>query len=59
MDKKVVKVKENQDIKQAYDLMILHEKEVLPVVNEEKKFVGLIGMFDIVMQLFKKKGIIG
>jgi CBS domain-containing protein len=57
MDKKVVKIKEDEDIKQAYDLMQLHNREAIPVVDAQKKLTGIISVFDILMAVFREKGI--
>lgn len=58
MDTKVVKVEQEEDIKKAYDLMQLHNREAIPVVDKDKKLVGIISVFDIVMKIFKEKGLV-
>ena len=58
MDKKVVKINQDEDIKKAYDLMQLHSREAIPVVDKDKKLVGIISVFDIVMKIFKEKGLV-
>ncbi|MFH1460225.1 MAG: CBS domain-containing protein [Candidatus Omnitrophota bacterium] len=58
MDKKIVKIKETQDLKEAYNLMQLHGRNMVPVVDDQKKLVGIISVFDIVMRLFKEKGLL-
>ncbi|MCP4650522.1 MAG: CBS domain-containing protein [PVC group bacterium] len=57
MDQKIVKVKESQSLKDAYDLMQLHSRDAIPVVNAEKQLVGIISIFDILMQIFREKGV--
>ncbi len=58
MDRKIVKVQDDQTIKEAYDLMQLHGRGAIPVTDSDKKLVGIISVFDVLMQIFKKKGII-
>ena len=58
MDKKIVKILENQDIREAYDLIQLHGRDAIPVINDHKELVGIISVFDIVMEVFKEKGIV-
>ncbi len=58
MDRKIVKIEEDQSLKEAYDLMQLHGQGAIPVIDRNKKLVGIISVFDILMQIFKKKGII-
>ena len=58
MDTKVVKIDEDEDLKKAYDLMQLHNRDAIPVIDKDKKLVGIISIFDIVMKIFKEKGLI-
>ena len=58
MDTRIVKVHQDQTLQEAYDLMQLHTKDAVPVVDDKKQLVGIISTFDIVMQIFKEKGII-
>ena len=58
MDKKVIKVEQGEDIKKAYDVMQLHNRQAIPVIDQEKKLVGIISIFDIVMKIFKEKGLV-
>ena len=58
MDKKIVKVDQAEDIKKAYDLMQLHNREAIPVVDKDKKLVGIISVFDVVMKIFKERGLV-
>ncbi|MFH1062814.1 MAG: CBS domain-containing protein [Candidatus Omnitrophota bacterium] len=58
MDTKLVKIEQSADIRKAYDLMQLHGKMAIPVVDENKKLVGIISVFDIVMKIFNQKGLI-
>lgn len=58
LDTKMVKVDQDEDIRKAYDLMQLHNREAIPVVDKDKKLVGIISVFDIVMKIFKEKGLV-
>lgn len=58
MERRFVKLKEELSIEEAHREMELNSRDILPVVDEKDKLVGLIGKFDIVMQVFKNKGII-
>ena len=57
MDPNFIFVKENDSLEAAYKAMRLYKKERLPVVNEEGKIAGILGIFDIIWQMFKEKGI--
>ena len=48
----------NDSLEAAYKAMRLHKKERLPVVDEEGKLVGILGIFDIILWMFKKKEIV-
>lgn len=58
METGIFSINEEKSLQEAYRLMKRHSTERLPVVNAEGKLVGMIGMFDIVMMLFRQKGII-
>ncbi len=58
MDTKVVKINQNADLEKAYGLMQLHNRDSIPVVDDNKKLVGIISVFDIVMCIFKEKGLV-
>lgn len=58
MEKKIISMKQDLSLEKAYDLMKLHGKEQLSVVDDENRLVGMIGMFDIVVDLLKEKGVI-
>ncbi|MBN3040821.1 MAG: CBS domain-containing protein [Candidatus Omnitrophica bacterium] len=53
-----VAVKVDDQLEEAYKSMRLHKKERLPVVDSEGKLVGIIGLFDIIWQMFKEKGFV-
>lgn len=58
MERKFVTIQEEAPLEQAYNLMKLHLKEEFPVVDRSLKLVGIIGIFDIIQQIFRQKGII-
>ncbi|MBL7081333.1 MAG: CBS domain-containing protein [Candidatus Omnitrophica bacterium] len=58
MQTNFVSIKQDADIEEAHRLMQLHRQEQIPVVDEEGKLVGMIGMFDILLALFREKGVI-
>ncbi len=58
MNRNFITVNEEEEISRAYKLMKLHKLEFLPVVDKEGKLVGMIGIFDIIRNLFTDQGII-
>ncbi|MFH0913442.1 MAG: CBS domain-containing protein [Candidatus Omnitrophota bacterium] len=58
METKFISIPDNAPLEKAYNLMKLHLKEEFPVVNSSGKLVGMIGIFDIIRQVFREKGII-
>jgi len=58
METKFISIPDNAPLEKAYNLMKLHLKEEFPVVNSSGKLVGMIGIFDIIRQVFHEKGII-
>lgn len=58
MDTRVITISENSTLEQAYRLMKMHNREHLPVVNSRNEFVGMLGIFDIVLDLFRERGIV-
>lgn len=58
MDTRVITIRENNDLREAYDLMRLHDRDAILVVDKDKKLTGMIGIFDIVMKIFKEKGLV-
>jgi len=57
MDKKIVKISQDAGLKEAYELMQLHHREAIPVIDDQKKLTGIISVFDILMAIFREKGI--
>jgi len=58
MQTKFLSVNQDSTIQEAYRLMKVHQCEQLPVVDSKNKLVGMIGTFDIMLALFKEKGVI-
>lgn len=57
MDTNFVAIEEDP-LEKAYKIMRLHKKERLPVVDKDGRLLGIIGIFDIVWQMFKEKEIV-
>lgn len=57
MEQKFVTLKEDCSIEEAYRLMKLHLKEEIPVLDKDGRLVGMIGVFDIIHEIFRQKGI--
>ena len=58
MDKRVVKINQEKDPKEAYELMHLHNRWSIPVVDKDDKLVGIVSVFDVIMKIFKEKGLL-
>ncbi len=58
MDTKVVAVKDEDSLQDAYKMMRLYKKERLPVINKQGKIIGIVGIFDIIRRMFKEKQIV-
>jgi len=58
METKFITINQDSSIEEAYRFMCVHKSEQLPVVDSQKRLVGMIGMFDILLALFKEKGVI-
>ena len=58
MQTKFATINQDSSLEEAYRLMQLHQSEQLPVVDLENKLVGMIGAFDILLALFRQKGVI-
>ncbi len=58
MDTKVISIRDDSSLEQAYLLMKTHNLEHLPVVNTRNELLGMIGIFDIILALFRQKGIV-
>jgi CBS domain-containing protein len=58
MDTDFVFLDDSVSLEDAYKTMCLHNKEQLPVVDKEKRLLGIVGIFDIVWRVFKEKGVV-
>lgn len=58
MDKKVISINQDEELQKAYQLMNTHNLEHIPVVDNNGRLVGMLGIFDLVIALFKDKGIV-
>ena len=58
MQTKFVTINQDSSLEEAYQFMQLHKSEQLPVVDSENKLVGMLGAFDILLALFREKGVI-
>ena len=58
MDTNFVSIKGSDSLESAYKSMRLRKKERLPVINEEGRLIGILGIFDIIWRMFKEKEIV-
>ena len=58
MDSNIVTLKATDSLEEAYRSLKLNKKERMPVVNDKGKLVGILGIFDIIWQMFKEKEIV-
>ena len=58
MNMNVVTINEEATTIQARSLMKLHRLRRIPVVDKENCLLGIISLFDIIMAVFKQKGIL-
>jgi CBS domain-containing protein len=58
MNTNIVTISEEATTLEARRLMKLHRLKRLPVVDKERHLVGIISLFDIIMAVFKNKGIL-
>ncbi|MFA7677475.1 MAG: CBS domain-containing protein [Candidatus Omnitrophota bacterium] len=58
MDANFFSLKEEETLAQAYKMMRLHKKERLPVVDNHGKLVGILGIFDVIWNMFREKEIV-
>jgi Mg/Co/Ni transporter MgtE len=58
METEFIYIEEDISLEEAYRLMQLHHLEQIPVVDKNKKILGIIGIFDIVLAIFRAKEII-
>ena len=58
MQTKFLTVNKDASIQEVYRIMQVQQHEQLPVVDSENRLVGMIGAFDILLALFREKGVI-
>jgi len=58
MNKNVITISEEMTTFEARSLMKLHKVRRLPVVDEEGHLIGIVSLFDIILAVFRKKGIL-
>jgi CBS domain-containing protein len=58
MERRVITIRGDSNLEEAYNLMKIHNLEHLPVVDAENQFVGMLGVFDIILAIFRERGIL-
>ena len=58
MNTNIVTISEEVTTLEARRLMKLHRLKRIPVVDKEGHLVGIISLFDIILAVFKAKGIL-
>lgn len=58
MERGFFTLSENLSLEEAYNFMRLHQKEQICVVDSQNRLVGIIGIFDIILNLFRQRGIV-
>lgn len=58
MNINVVTIDKEATIPEALSLMKLHQLRRLPVVDKEGFLIGIISLFDIILAVFKEKGVL-
>lgn len=58
MNINVITITEEATITEVCPLMKLNQLRRIPVVDKEKHLVGIISLFDIILAVFKEKGIL-
>ncbi len=58
MDTNILFVNEGEPLEKIYNLMKRHSLDMISIVDDEQRLVGLIGLFNILMAVFRMKGII-
>ncbi len=57
MDREFVAIKDTDKLEKAYETLKAHQKNAMPVVDEDGKLAGLLGLYCIVRAVFKEKGL--
>ncbi len=58
METNFTSVNKNDSLENAYKAMRLDKRERLPVIDDEGNLIGIVGIFDIIWQMFKAKNIV-
>ncbi len=58
MNTNVVTISEEATTVEARSLMKLHKLKRLPVVDKKRHLLGIVSLFDIILAVFKEKGIL-
>jgi CBS domain-containing protein len=58
MTKNYFTIAPDDSIAKAFSAMKVNDTEYLMVVEEGSKLVGIVGMFDIIYEMFKEKGLV-
>ena len=58
METKFITIREDASLEESYKQLRLHLKDEFPVVDKADRLVGMIGVFDIIRQIFRQKGVI-
>jgi CBS domain-containing protein len=58
MDRRVITIRGDSSLEEAYYLMKMHNLEHIPVLNAKNQFVGMLGVFDIILAIFRERGIL-
>jgi len=58
MDAKFICLEDDVSLEDAYKIMCTNNRDQLPVVDKNKKLLGIIGVFDIVRRIFMQKGLL-
>jgi CBS domain-containing protein len=58
MNRNVITISGGMTTFEARSLMKLHKIRRLPVVDEEGHLIGIVSLFDIILAVFKKKGVL-
>lgn len=59
MERNFISVREDATLEEAYQTAKLYLKEELPVIDGSGILTGIIGIFDIIREAFRQKGIVG
>ena len=57
MERRFLSIEEKATVQEAQRLMKLHKIQRLLVVNKKNNLLGIISLFDIILGVFKEKGI--